>query len=174
MSTTESITKAIAAHGLWKTRLKEAVATGSSLFRPDAVKLDNACDFGKWLYSMTPAQRDAGWEKIKGLHAAFHLEASKILALALTGKKAEVVVGKPSHMMIQAALGVMGFMPEDCILIGDSMETDIRMGKDFGMATGIVLTGVTDEKTLEGYKHTSFQPDFVFQSIADVDDLMIG
>jgi ribonucleotide monophosphatase NagD (HAD superfamily) len=93
---------------------------------------------------------------------------------AVTGKKVEVVVGKPSRMMIQAALEVMGFMPEDCILIGDSLETDIRMGKDSGMATGIVLTGVTDERTLEEYKHTSFQPDFVFQSIANVENLLIG
>ncbi len=93
---------------------------------------------------------------------------------AVTGKKVEIVVGKPSPIMIQAALDVIGLRPEDCILIGDRVETDIRMGKDSGIATGIVLTGVTDEKMLEGYKHTSFQPDFVFQSIADVENLLIG
>ena len=92
---------------------------------------------------------------------------------AVTGKKVETVVGKPSPIMIQAALEVTGLMPGDCILIGDRVETDIRMGKDSGMATGIVLTGVTDEKTLETYKHTSAQPDFVFQSIADVENLLI-
>ncbi len=93
---------------------------------------------------------------------------------AVTGKKVEIVVGKPSPIMIQTALEVMGLRPEDCILIGDRLETDIKMGKDSGIATGIVLTGVTDEKTLEGYKHTSSQPDFVFQSIADVENLLIG
>jgi arabinose operon protein AraL len=93
---------------------------------------------------------------------------------AVTGKKVEIVVGKPSPIMIQAALEVMGLMPEDCILIGDRVETDIKMGKDSGIATGIVLTGVTDEKTLKEYKHTSIQPDFVFQSIADVENLLIG
>ena len=93
---------------------------------------------------------------------------------AVTEKKVEIVVGKPSPIMIQAALDVMGLRPEDCILIGDRLETDIKMGKDSGIATGIVLTGVTDEKTLEGYKHTSGQPDFVFQSIADVENLLIG
>ena len=93
---------------------------------------------------------------------------------AVTGKKVEIVVGKPSPIMIQAALEVMGLMPEDCILIGDRLETDIKMGKDFGIATGIVLTGVTDEKTLKESKHTSLQPDFVFQSIADVENLLIG
>jgi len=93
---------------------------------------------------------------------------------AVTQKKVEVIVGKPSPLMIQAALNVMGLRPEDCILIGDRLETDIRMGKESGIATGIVLTGVTNEQTLKEIKHTSIQPDFVFQSIADVENLLIG
>ena len=93
---------------------------------------------------------------------------------AVTEKKVEVIVGKPSPIMIQAVLDVLGLRPEDCILIGDRLETDIKMGRDSGIATGIVLTGVTDEKTLEESKHTSVQPDFVFQSIADVESLLIG
>jgi NagD protein len=93
---------------------------------------------------------------------------------AVTEKKAEVIVGKPSPIMIQTVLDVLGLRPEDCILIGDRLETDIKMGKDSGIATGIVLTGVTDEEILKGVKHTSNQPDFVFQSIADVENLLIG
>lgn len=93
---------------------------------------------------------------------------------AVTGKKVEVIVGKPSPLMIQAALDVMELRPEECILIGDRLETDIRMGKEAGIATGIVLTGVTDETTLKEYKHSPMQPDFVFQSIADVENLLIG
>ena len=89
---------------------------------------------------------------------------------AVTGKKVEIIVGKPSPLMIQAALEVMGLKPEDCILIGDRLETDIKMGKESGIATGIVLTGVTDEKTL---KETSIHPDFIFETIADVQSLMI-
>jgi NagD protein len=93
---------------------------------------------------------------------------------AVTEKKVEIIVGKPSPIMIQAVLDLMGLRPEECILIGDRLETDIKMGKDSRIATGIVLTGVTDEKTLMEYKHTSNQPDFVFQSIADVENLLIG
>jgi ribonucleotide monophosphatase NagD (HAD superfamily) len=48
------------------------------------------------------------------------------------------------------------------------------MGKESGIATGIVLTGVTDEETLKKSKHASLQPDFVFQSIANVENLLIG
>jgi arabinose operon protein AraL len=90
---------------------------------------------------------------------------------AVTEKKVEVIVGKPSPIMIQTVLDVMGLKPEDCILIGDRLETDIKMGRDSGIATGIVLTGVTDEKTL---KESSIHPDFIFQSIADVENLLIG
>ena len=93
---------------------------------------------------------------------------------AVTEKKVEVIVGKPSPIMIQTVLNVLGLRPEDCILIGDRIETDIKMGREAGIATGIVLTGVTDEKTLRESKHTSIQPDFVFQSIADVENLLIG
>lgn len=92
---------------------------------------------------------------------------------AVTERKVEIIVGKPSPLMIQAALEGMGLKPEDCILIGDRLETDIKMGKDSGIATGIVLTGVTDEKTLKEYRHSSLRPDFVFQSIADVENLIV-
>lgn len=90
---------------------------------------------------------------------------------AVTQKKVEVIAGKPSPLMIQAAMDAMGLRPDECILIGDRLETDIKMGKGAGIATGIVLTGVTDEKTL---KESSIHPDFIFQSIADVENLLIG
>jgi NagD protein len=92
---------------------------------------------------------------------------------AVTGKKVEAIVGKPSPLMIQTVLDVLGLRPEDCILIGDRLETDIKMGKESGIATGIVLTGVTDEEALKKIKHTPNQPDFVFQSIADVENLLV-
>ena len=89
---------------------------------------------------------------------------------AVTTQKVELIVGKPSPLIIEAALEIMGLKPDDCILIGDRLETDIKMGKESGIATGIVLTGVTDEKTL---KESAIYPDFIFQSIADLQDLMV-
>jgi len=37
-----------------------------------------------------------------------------------------------------------------------------------------IIIGVTDEKTLKESKTSPIQPDFVFQSIADVQNLLIG
>jgi len=88
---------------------------------------------------------------------------------AVTQEKVEVIVGKPNPYMIRTALEVMGLRPGECLLVGDRLETDIQMGKNSGVSTGLVLTGVTDEKTL---KESSIQPDFVFRSIADVENLI--
>ena len=68
---------------------------------------------------------------------------------ATTQKKVEVIVGKPSPITMQVALEVMGLGAAECILIGDRLETDIRMGLEAGMKTALVMTGVTDAKTLE-------------------------
>jgi methyl-accepting chemotaxis protein len=92
------ITKAIAAHGMWKTRLMDAIDTGKSEFSADVAGLDDRCDFGKWLYGLTTADRsEEHWKKIQQLHAAFHKEASRVLALAVAGRgqeaKAELAAG---------------------------------------------------------------------------------
>lgn len=86
----EAIDKAVAAHGMWKQRLRKAIDDGRSDFTVARVSPDNACDFGKWLYSLPPAERSAAhWVEVQALHAQFHTEAARILGLALAGKKAE-------------------------------------------------------------------------------------
>lgn len=89
MSTKEEITKAIGAHGMWKSRLRSAIDSGKSEWQPDSVAKDNLCDFGKWIHSLkaTPAEAPRA-AKVKDLHAKFHVEASRVLKLAQTGQKA--------------------------------------------------------------------------------------
>ena len=88
----ENIDKAIAAHGAWKERLTNTIASGTSDFDPDVVKQPDKCEFGKWLYGgdISTAAKDSDYyTKSVDLHAQFHVEAGKILSLALQGKKAE-------------------------------------------------------------------------------------
>lgn len=96
--------------------------------------------------------------------------AGVIAALeAVTLKKVEVIVGKPSPITVQVALEVMGLKAADCILIGDRLETDIRMALESGMKGGLVMTGVTDQETLEA---SPIHPDYIFGSIADLETLL--
>jgi arabinose operon protein AraL len=82
-----------------------------------------------------------------------------------TGKKVETIVGKPSEIMIQVAVETMGLQPQHCLLVGDRLETDIMMGRKAGMATALVLTGVTKRENLEG---SAVQPDYVWESVAEM------
>ncbi len=94
MSLVEEINKAVAAHGMWKARLRQAIDAGKSDFSAAGVSVDNQCDFGKWLYSL-PADdhQSPHWQKVHDLHAKFHKEAARVLALALGGKKSEADAG---------------------------------------------------------------------------------
>jgi arabinose operon protein AraL len=61
----------------------------------------------------------------------------------LTGRTPELVAGKPSPLILQAALDRMGLAAAQCMMVGDRLDTDMRMGHEAGMATALVLTGVT-------------------------------
>jgi len=62
---------------------------------------------------------------------------------AVTGKRVEVIVGKPSPIILKVALDRLDVTAPDCVIVGDRLDTDITMGKTAGLATVIVLTGVT-------------------------------
>ncbi len=86
----EIFTKAIAAHSNWKARLRSAISSGTSEFSPSQVRVDNACEFGKWLYGTELSAADKkseGYRTVKQLHAQFHAEAGKVLEAALSGDK---------------------------------------------------------------------------------------
>lgn len=83
-----SIQAAIAAHGKWKLRLKQAIATGKIDADPADVAVDNKCEFGQWLYGpgLTAEIRETKpYIVVKRLHAEFHVCASKILQHAESG-----------------------------------------------------------------------------------------
>jgi len=81
---------------------------------------------------------------------------------AVTGKTVEVVVGKPSPIILEVALQTLGVGAADCVIVGDRIETDILMGKRLGLATVLVLSGITragDPRIAE------LRPDLVVDSI---------
>jgi phosphoglycolate/pyridoxal phosphate phosphatase family enzyme len=84
---------------------------------------------------------------------------------ACTNKHVEAIVGKPSTYMIEAALNLMDLPVEDCLMIGDRLETDVKMGLDAGMSAALTLTGATDESALAG---SSIQPTYILRELGDL------
>jgi len=86
-------------------------------------------------------------------------------------RKVELVVGKPSPLIVEAALEQLGLPADRCLMVGDRLETDILMGHRAGMTTALVLTGVTRREDLN---HAPVQPDYVLESIAEVPRLFLS
>lgn len=82
-----------------------------------------------------------------------------------TGKKLEWIAGKPSHMMVEVGLRRLGVSPAECLVIGDRIETDVKMGIEAGAATALVLTGVTTRAKMAEFP---YRPDYVLETIADL------
>lgn len=92
MLDSKMIDKAILAHKEWKTRLEQAIQTGHSEFSPAIVKGDNSCEFGKWLYGLSPADASGlDFKTVRDLHAEFHKIAGEILQLAISGNQEEAL-----------------------------------------------------------------------------------
>jgi HAD-superfamily subfamily IIA hydrolase, TIGR01457 len=83
---------------------------------------------------------------------------------AASGRKA-YHVGKPNPFMMRAARKRIGLSTDEVIMIGDTMETDIRGATDLGFQSILVLTGST---TLESMKEYPFRPTRVVKSIAEL------
>ena len=88
-----------------------------------------------------------------------------------TRRRVEVVAGKPSPLMLATALDRLGRTPGEVVVVGDRLETDIELGHRGGVATALVLTGVTDQTTAEAAVP---RPTFVLDSLAELPDLVAG
>jgi arabinose operon protein AraL len=86
---------------------------------------------------------------------------------AVTDARVEAIVGKPSPMIVQVALETLGVTAADCVIVGDRIETDIVMGKRLGLATVLVLSGVT---RADDPRIAELAPDLVLRSIEDLID----
>jgi phosphoglycolate/pyridoxal phosphate phosphatase family enzyme len=82
-----------------------------------------------------------------------------------TGKRVEVVVGKPSPITVRAILDRLELPARECIIVGDRLETDMYMGIEAGMATAVVLTGVTTPELLAV---SDIQPDYVLHRLDEL------
>ncbi len=94
-------------------------------------------------------------------------DAAAVIAAieACTDHKVEAVVGKPSHYMVDAILGVLDLPAQACLMTGDRLETDVKMGVAHGMDTALTLTGATKIEALEG---SPTQPTYVIHQLGEL------
>ncbi|MCI4662511.1 MAG: methyl-accepting chemotaxis protein [Neomegalonema sp.] len=83
------IEAALDAHLAWKTKLRAALACGSTGLDAAIVRRENTCQFGKWLCALQPGQSgvdQADYERIRALHKTFHEAAAQIVEQVQAGQ----------------------------------------------------------------------------------------
>jgi 4-nitrophenyl phosphatase len=85
-----------------------------------------------------------------------------LAALQVTTGCSPVLIGKPEPHLFLEALGRLQTRPENTMVVGDRLETDILGGQRAGLRTALLLTGVTQAKDLQG---STVKPDWVFESL---------
>jgi HAD superfamily hydrolase (TIGR01450 family) len=87
---------------------------------------------------------------------------------ATTGITCSANMGKPDRIMIETVMRELGTDVKTVMMVGDRLETDVRMAINAGIGSTLVLTGdsqMSDVENTEG----AYRPDFVLNRI----DLLI-
>ncbi len=104
-----------------------------------------------------PSPKKKGWNNLG-------IAATTAMIEEATGTKA-FVVGKPGPVMMRSARKSIGLETADTVVIGDTMETDIRGGVQMGYKTILVLSGVSTRADLSQF---AFKADMIVESIKDI------
>ena len=71
-----------------------------------------------------------------------------VRALAKVTDKEPMICGKPNPFIINLISGEKGIKKEECLMIGDSIESDVCLAKNAEIDSLVLLSGVTKEETL--------------------------
>jgi 4-nitrophenyl phosphatase len=103
---------------------------------------------------------DRNWPGDRGLIPG----AGAILAALQSASDVEpTIVGKPYPLMYEIAAKNLTSSNSKTAMLGDRLDTDITGGRNAGLKTILVLSGVTTQATLTD---SDVQPDLVFEDIS--------
>lgn len=129
----------------------------------DYAKMCKVCDFireGKPYIATHPdfnCPTETGFIPDMGAIMAF-IEAS-------TGRKADVILGKPHRGIVDEALMRTGFRLDEMAMVGDRLYTDVATGVRHGMKGILVLSG---EATMDDVAVSDVKPDLIFHRLSDM------
>lgn len=129
----------------------------------DYARMCKVCDFiraGKPYIATHPdynCPTETGFIPDMGAIMAF-IEAS-------TGRKADVILGKPHRGIVDEALLRTGFQLQEMAMVGDRLYTDVATGVHHGMTGILVLSG---EATMADVAVSDVKPHLIFDKLADM------
>lgn len=101
--------------------------------------------------------RDATFPTPEGVVPA---TGAVLAGIEVASGRTAISIGKPEPGMIEAARTLLG--PGRMIMVGDRLDSDIAGGKGAGIATALVLTGVTSR---EEAARSEWAPDYILEDV---------
>ena len=97
-----------------------------------------------------------------------------------TGRRPDIVLGKPDPTMLQGIMDRHGLQPEEIAMIGDRIYTDTAMAHNAGAVGVLVLSGETTLETAEKVAEDArtnpnpefYPPDVIVRDIAELGELI--
>lgn len=84
---------------------------------------------------------------------------------ASTGRRADVILGKPCSGIVREAQLRTGYGLHEMAMVGDRLYTDVATGVNHGMTGILVLSG---EATMADVQQSDVKPDMIFDRLADM------
>jgi 4-nitrophenyl phosphatase len=79
------------------------------------------------------------------------------------------LIGKPAAEMYRVALQRLGTPPEETLVVGDRVETDIAGAQELSCKTALVLTGATSQEAASRWQP---RPDYICSNLTEVVGLL--
>ena len=88
-----------------------------------------------------------------------------ISPIELASGKTAYFVGKPNPLIMRTALKIINCKPEETVIIGDRMDTDIIAGIESEIDSVLVLSGITSTDDLKNFPYV---PNFVLKGVGEI------
>ena len=92
---------------------------------------------------------------------------SMVGAIAGSTQREPLTVGKPADFMLDNIATQFGLSRDRICMVGDRLDTDVLFGKNGGLTTCLVLSGVTTEETLLS-PDNAIHPDFYMAQLPEL------
>lgn len=90
-----------------------------------------------------------------------------VAAVQVATSREPILIGKPNTYPLEKILEATNVSPEQTVVVGDRLDTDILVGKRVGAKTVLVLTGVTSREQAEKAPD-EMKPDIIVETLAEL------
>jgi len=81
------------------------------------------------------------------------------------------LIGKPSPRMLDLLLKDLGCAPGETLMVGDRLDTDVKVGRAVGVRTVLVLTGISSAEEARAAPE-EMRPEWVLETLAELPPLL--